>query len=305
MKKKYANVGGQAVMEGIMMRSPKKSVLAVRSPDGTITTEDMKYTSISDKIKFLKLPILRGMAAFIESMFVGYKSLTRSAELSGLEEETKGNKVLETFVMVLSFILGITIAIAIFIVLPVFLVTMITKAVDFGIFKTLVEGCIRVVLFVLYIVAVSKMKDIRRLFEYHGAEHKTIFCFESGEELTIENVKKHPRLHPRCGTSFLFLVMIVGILFFSFLTWSNPVIRVFLKLALMPVVAGVSFEFIILAGKYDNLFTRIISAPGKALQKITTKEPDDGQIEVAIAALKASLTNDSGDGIDVDAAYTK
>lgn len=305
MKKKFANVGGQAVMEGIMMRSPKKSVMAVRKPDGSIITEDMKYTSIRDKIKFLKLPILRGIVAFIESMAVGYKSLTRSAELSGLEEDTKGNKALEALVMVLAFILGIGITIVLFIIFPVFSVTMITKLVDFGMFKTLFEGVIRVTIFILYIVAVSKMKDIRRLFEYHGAEHKTIFCFENGDELNVENVRKYSRLHPRCGTSFLFLTMIVGILFFSFVTWSNPIIRVILKLALMPLVAGVSFEIIQLTAKYDNKFTRIISAPGLALQKITTLEPDAGQIEVAITALKASLVKDDGEGLDIEAAYKK
>lgn len=303
MKKKYANVGGQAVMEGIMMRSPKRSVLAVRAPDNSIVLEDMKYTSLRDKYKFLKLPILRGIVAFIESMVVGYKSLTRSAELSGLEEETNGNKALETFIMVMAFILGLGITILVFVVFPVYLVTGINKIIDFGIFKTLLEGVIRVALFISYILLVSKMKEIKRLFEYHGAEHKTIFCFENGEDLTVENVRKHSRLHPRCGTSFLFLVMIVGILLFSFVTWNDPVARIIIKLALLPVVAGISFEIIQLAGKHDNMLTRIINAPGKALQKITTQEPDDGQIEVAIAALKKSLLDDDGQGLDVEAAY--
>lgn len=304
MNKKYANVGGQAVMEGIMMKSPKKTVLAVRAPSGDIVTEDVKDFSIRKKCKLFRLPIIRGIFAFIESLVVGYRSLMRSATLAGLEEETKGSKAAQALIMTVSVVLGVLLAVGLFVALPLFCMWLISFAFDFGIFKTLIEGAIRVVIFLLYIVIVSKQKDIKRIFEYHGAEHKTIFCFEAREELTYENVKKQPRLHPRCGTSFIFLVMIISILFFSFVTWDNYFVRFALKLLLMPIVAGVSFELIQLAGKYDNIFTRIISAPGKALQKITTAEPDEQQIEVAIKALEESLRNDGGE-IDPTIAYGK
>ncbi len=304
MNKKYANVGGQAVMEGIMMKSPKKSVLAVRTPDGEIVTEEMKDFSIRKKAKIFRIPIVRGALAFVESMVVGYRSIMRSAELAGLEEETGGNKFLQNFIMAVSVILGVVLAVGLFLALPLVCMWLISMIFDFGVFKTLIEGAIRVIIFLLYIVIVSKQKDIKRLFEFHGAEHKTIFCFEAREELTYENIKKQSRLHPRCGTSFIFLVMIVSILFFSFVTWDNYFIRFALKLLLMPVVAGLSFELIQLAGKYDNIFTRIISAPGKALQKITTAEPDEEQIEVAVAALLESLRDDSGE-INPDVAYGK
>ena len=284
---KYANVGGQAVMEGIMMKSPIKSVLAVRSPSGEIVTEEMKEFSIRKKFKLFRLPIIRGIFAFIESLVVGYRSIMRSAEIAGFEdEEEDGNKFVQSALLVFSAALGVILAVGLFIALPLFCMWLISMVFDFGVFKTLIEGAIRVVIFLLYIVIVSKQKDIKRLFEYHGAEHKTIFCFEAREELTYENVKKQSRLHPRCGTSFIFLVMIVSILFFSFVTWNNYWIRFALKLLLLPVVAGISFELIQLSGKYDNIFTRIISAPGKALQKITTSEPGEGEIEVAITALK-------------------
>lgn len=304
MNKKYANVGGQAVMEGIMMKSPKRSVLAVRTPSGDIVTEEMKDFSIRKKCKLFRLPIIRGMFAFIESMVIGYRSIMRSAELAGLEEETNGNRALQNFIMIVSVLLGVILAVGLFLALPLLCMWLISMVFDFGIFKTLIEGAIRVIIFLLYIVIVSKQKDIKRLFEYHGAEHKTIFCFEAREELTYENVKKQSRLHPRCGTSFIFLVMIVSILFFSFVTWNNYFVRFALKLLLMPIVAGISFELIQLAGKYDNIFTRIISAPGKALQKITTAEPDEDEIEVAIAALNESLRDDDGN-INPTIAYGK
>jgi len=299
-KNKYANIGGQAVMEGILMRSPKKSVMAVRTSDGEIVLEDMKFVSVRERFPILKLPILRGIASFVEGMFLGYKSLTRSAELAGLDEETSGSKGMQTFWMFIAVLLGVGIAVGLFIVLPVLAIYLLDSVVKLGFFKTLCEGVVRIIIFIVYILAVSKMKDIHTLFAYHGAEHKTIFCVEAGEELTVENVRKQGRLHPRCGTNFMFIVMIVSILFFSFVTWSNPIIRVLLKLALMPIVAGVCFEIIRFAGKYNNIVTKIISAPGKAMQKITTKEPTDEQIEVAISAIKASLAEDEQPIEEVD-----
>lgn len=277
-----------------MMKSPKKTVLAVRTPDGQIVTEPIKDQSLRKKYKFFNLPLIRGCVAFVESLITGYKTISRSASLAGLEEETKGNKALEGLLMVISSLLGVCLAVGLFIILPVLAVRGLSLLFDPGAFKTLIEGIVKVILFLIYLLLVSKMKDIKRIFEYHGAEHKTIFCFEAGEELTVENVRKQSRLHPRCGTSFLFLVLIIGILVGSFITWSNAGIRILLKLLLMPLTAGISFELIQLAGKYDNPATRIISAPGKALQKITTSEPDDEQIEVAITALKESLTDEDG-----------
>ena len=305
-KKCYANVGGQAVMEGIMMRSPKKSVLAVRQPDGTIATEDIKAEYAIDNMKFFKLPLIRGCVSFVKSMLIGYKALSRSASLAGLEEETNGNKVVEAIVMTISMVLGIVIAMGLFMVLPTTVVWLLTEklGLELGAFRALIEGVIRIALFILYVALVARMKDIKRLFQYHGAEHKAIFCFEANEELTVENVRKQSRLHPRCGTAFIFLVLIISILFASFITWDSLVIRVALKILLLPVVAGISFECIRYAGRHDNLLIKIISAPGKAMQKLTTAEPDDEMIEVAIVALTESLRGADGE-IDKSCAYTK
>ncbi len=303
-KAKYANVGGQAVIEGIMMKSPKKAVMAVRNPQNEIVFETIASGSVRDKYPVLKWPIIRGCAAFVESLVMGYKTISRSASLAGLEEETGGNKVTEGIVLAISMVLGIVLALGLFLVLPMLIVWLLTDiaGLQLGVFKGLVEGIVRMIVFIFYILLVSKMKDIKRLFMYHGAEHKTIFCFEAREELTVENVRKFGRLHPRCGTAFLFLVFLVGILFSSFITWDNMLIRFLLKLLCLPLVAGISFELIRFTSHCDNWLTKVISAPGKAMQLITTAEPDDAMIEVAIAALKASLTDDNGN-YDPDCAY--
>ena len=305
-KTKYANVGGQSVMEGIMMRSPKKTVMAVRTPDKTIVTEEVKFTSVRKKYKFFALPIIRGAVAFVESLILGFRTLSRSAELSGLEEEAEGNKALESVMLILSFLFGILIAVGVFILLPVGIRMGISWLVDrttncFGYWRALIEGIIRIGIFILYVFLVSRMKEIHRLFQYHGAEHKTIFCFEAGKELTVGNAREQSRLHPRCGTSFLLITMLVSILVYSFIPFDG-ILYVLLKFALLPIVGGISFEIIQLTGRYNNLCTRIVSAPGKFMQLITTCEPDDDQLEVAIEALKASLTDD-GENIDSDAAY--
>ena len=269
-------------------------MLAVRKPDGEIETEEIRSLSLRQKYKFFDLPIIRGCVAFVESLITGYKTISRSASLAGLEEETNGNKALEGLLMVISAILGVGIAVGLFIILPVLAVKGLSLLFDPGVFKTLIEGIVKVILFLIYLFLISRMKDIKRIFEYHGAEHKTIFCFEAGEELTVENVRKQSRLHPRCGTSFLFLVILIGILVGSFITWNNAGLRILMKILLMPITAGISFELIRFAGNHDNVFTRIISAPGKALQKLTTAEPDESQMEVAILALKESLTDEDG-----------
>ena len=290
-KAKYSKVGGQAVMEGVMMRSPEKTVMSVRVPDGSIVTEEVSFPNVRQKYKILALPIIRGMVAFVESLVLGFKTISRSATLSGLEEETGGNKALEAFVLAVSFLLGIGLALALFVFIPVGLRVLIETLFkfSFGAFRTLFEGFVKIGIFLVYMVLIAQMKDIKRLFQYHGAEHKTIFCFEAGEELTVENVRKHSRFHPRCGTSFIFVVMIISILFFSVFSGLPNGIYTVLKILLLPIVAGLSFEVTQLTAKYENACTRAVSAPGKWVQRISTNEPDDSQIEVAIASMKGAL----------------
>ncbi len=290
-KAKYSKVGGQAVMEGVMMRSPEKTVMSVRTPDNNIVTEEVKFTNVRQKYKILALPIIRGIVAFVESLLLGFKTISRSASLSGLEEETNGNKALETVVLVISFVFGIALSLGLFVFIPVGLRVGIETLFkfDFGPFRTLFEGVVKIGIFLLYMVLIAQMKDIKRLFQYHGAEHKTIFCYEAGEELTVENVRKHSRFHPRCGTSFIFVVMLISILFFAIFAELPNGLYTILKVLLLPVVAGLSFEVTQFTAKYDNFCTNALSAPGKWIQHISTNEPDDSQIEVAIASMKGAL----------------
>lgn len=303
------SIGGQAVIEGVMMRGPKKSAISVRKSDGEIVTEVSDVSSVLQKSKILKLPIIRGVISFFESLVTGTKALMFSAELADIEddeykekkkemteeelikEEKKQGKIMTAAIWG-SVLVSLAFSVGLFMMLPAFLVGLVR---DFllpdipNIVATLFEGVIRISIFIVYIALSSLMKDIRRVFEYHGAEHKTIFCYESGEELTVENARKFSRLHPRCGTSFMLIVMVVSIIVFSFISWDNQWLRLVLRLLLLPVVAGISYDFIKLAGRSSGTFSRIISAPGKWLQKITTKEPDDSQLEVAIASLKAVI----------------
>lgn len=310
-KMKKTSVGGQAIMEGVMMRGPRNAAMAVRNTDGEIVIEEVKFKVAKDINKILGFPFIRGAVNFIESMILGYKTLSRSAELSGMDlsesEPSRFEKWLTKvtgvqifdIVMYVAIVLGLGFSILLFTVIPAFT----TKGIDIllggviGDFKSLVEGLLRLGIFVFYLVLVSGMKDIKRIFEYHGAEHKTIFCYEKQMELTVENVRKNQRFHPRCGTSFLFIVMIVGILVYSlpFITWDNIFLRVLTKLLFLPLIAGISYEIIKIAGRYDNIFTRILSAPGLWIQRITTSEPDDSQIEVAIAALKEVIPENRDD----------
>lgn len=291
------SVGGQALMEGIMMRGPEKICVAVRRPDGTL---DMTYEDVKHH-RWQKIPLVRGAAAMIENLVLGYRYLMHSAEVSMPEEaeeepgrfekwlgEHAGPGV-QNFFMALAAVCGGLLAIVLFMVLPTAIVGLIDRFVPLGWGKVVLEGALKIALFVGYLFLCTRMKEIHRVFEYHGAEHKTIACYEAGEELTVENVRHHRRFHPRCGTSFMILVLIVSILLFSVLPWSSTGLRVVLKLLLLPVVMGVSYELIKLAGRYDNLFTRIISAPGLWLQRLTTFEPDDSMIEVAIAAVTPVL----------------
>lgn len=306
------SIGGQAIIEGVMMRGPKNIAIAVRKPDGEIIVENRPIFSIIQKYKFLKLPIIRGVVSFIESLIVGTSALMFSAEFYDIDDEEDKKKKEEmteeerkkldakeskamTWAIYSSVVIALVFGIGLFMMLPTVITGFVKSFIPNSIVFSLVEGIIRIAIFLIYLSLVAKMKDIRRVFEYHGAEHKTIFCYESGEELTVENVKKHPRLHPRCGTSFLLIVMVVSIILFSFVSVDNPLTRLGTRLLLLPVVAGVSYEIIKFAGRSKSRFMKYVSMPGMWLQKITTNEPDDSQIEVAIESLKAVLTGNIED----------
>jgi uncharacterized protein YqhQ len=301
-KQHRTSIGGQAVIEGIMMRGPEKTALAVRVPDGSVDLETWDNQKVTAWYK--KTPFVRGIFNFVDTMRLGYRCLMKSAEKSAYDEGEpdkldlwlnrhfgeKGTAVLTGFASVIAVVA----ALFLFMALPTFAVRWLNTLIPLGVFSSLVEGLIKIAILVGYMAAVSRMKDIHRMFQYHGAEHKTIFCYEAGEELTVENVRKQKRFHPRCGTSFLLIVVIVSVLVTSFVTWQSPWLRVALKILLLPVVVGISYEIIKLAGRYTNLCTRIISAPGMWLQHLTTQEPDDGMIEVAIASLKPVLPSVEG-----------
>lgn len=294
----YSGVGGQAVLEGVMMKNKDRYAVAVRKPNGEIDVEISNYQGILEESKIKKIPFIRGVFNFVDSLVLGMKALNHSADFYEEEEEEtkfdkalnkitngKGEAVMSTFVTLLSIVL----AVGIFIVLPYFISAKLQE--HFNIMNesliAIIEGVLRIVIFLLYVVGISAMKDIRRVYMYHGAEHKCINCIEHGYELTVRNAKRSSRLHKRCGTSFLFFVMFVSIILFFFIRVDNTLLKVLLRIALMPVVAGISFEIIRLAGRSDNIFVRILSAPGMLIQRMTTKEPDEQMIEVAIASVEA------------------
>ena len=302
-------VGGQALLEGVMMKSGDDVVLSVRRDDGAIETAAETFVSAKKKFKLLGLPILRGIVGFIESLLLSFRTLSRSIDMLGLdemEEETKFDKWLKehlgdkltAIIMTVAGVLGIALGIGLFVFLP----SLVTKLLDsyvlpLGWAKSLIEGVIKIGIFVLYMWLVSFMKDIRRTFEYHGAEHKSIACYESGLELTPENAAKCTRLHPRCGTSFMIVMLILSILVFSLpiVPWDNLLLRVGIKLLLLPIVMGLGYEFIMYAGKHDNAVTRLLSAPGLWMQRITTREPDEAQLEIAITSIKLALKDEFPD----------
>lgn len=328
MKKKnktqYAAVGGQALIEGIMMKGPNAAALSVRLPNGEIETEYKHDTPWREKCAFFRLPLVRGVVGFAESMVTGYRYLMESADKStqGLTDEDPetmskadrwitehfGEKMMN-FIGVLSAVLGFGLAFVLFMWLPTFLVDLVTQDALLK-FHPLFEGLIRVVIFVLYMLAVSQMKEIKRVFMYHGAEHKSIFCYEHGLPLTVENVRKQKRFHPRCGTSFMFVMILLSILvssvlvlIFPNLATVNRALWIAVKLLILPLVMGLGYEFIRYAGKHDNLFVSVLAAPGLWMQRITTKEPTDDIIEVGIAALQAVLDGEpaasaASDGAD-------
>ena len=294
---KRGKIGGEAVLEGIMMKAGGNYSIALRQQDKKIRISDHKYTTIRDKHKLLRLPIIRGVVNMVESFILSYKVLGVSADAYGLEEEepTKTDAMLdklfkgnaEKVVMGLTVVFSIVMAVGIFMILPYFLTNFLRDYVVHNSLLAIIEGVVRVGIFVLYVFLISRMNDIQRVFMYHGAEHKCINCIESGLELNVENVLKSSKHHKRCGTSFMFIVMVVSIIFFIFIDVTSPVLRVVIRLMLIPIIAGVSYELIKLAGRSDSKFVQIISYPGMLMQKLTTKEPDAEMVEVAIAAVEA------------------
>lgn len=297
-------IGGQAVIEGVMMMGRTMYALAVRSPEKDIKIEKVSITPAAKKYPVLGLPLIRGVVSFINSMVIGMKVISKSAEMAGLddfeaeEDDSKFDKwliekfgdKLSDYIIYFSVVIAIVFSIAVFMVLPTFVGGWISSLL--GISARLrggIEGVVRILIFIVYIVLTAQMKDIKRVFMYHGAEHKTINCFESDEELTVENVRKHTRLHKRCGTSFLMFVMIVSMVVFFCINTDVLYLRVISRILLVPVIAGISYEIIKWAGRHDNWLVKIVSAPGLAMQLITTSEPDDEMLEVAIASLKAVL----------------
>ena len=290
-------IGGQAVIEGVMMKNKDQYAVAVRKPDQTIETKVEIYESLGERIPFFRIPIVRGVVNFIESLVIGMKTLTYSASFYEEDEETHkdsqaekaAKKGGEGILMFFSVMISVILAVGLFILLPAWISEYIRRGIDNNVVVALLEGVIRLAIFLLYVFAISQMKDIKRVFMYHGAEHKTINCLEAGVPLTPENVMKFSRFHKRCGTSFLFLVMIISILFFMVINVDSAVLRIVLRLLLVPVIAGVSYEVLRLAGKNDSLIIKIISAPGLWVQRMTTREPELDMLEVAIASVEGVL----------------
>ncbi len=323
--KKITSIGGSALIEGIMMRGPKRTTVCVRTGETEIYSEDISINTIPSKCKLFKLPFLRGIAGLIDSMRLSYKSLMLSAdkalEAGEIEEEEPskfeqwldkkfGDKLIK-IIMGIASVLGVALAVGLFFFLPSFLFDFSANFVpafqgkgELAVFwKSVFEGVLKIVLFLLYIIVCSRMTEMKRVFMYHGAEHKTIFCYENEEELTVENVKKQARFHPRCGTSFMILMLIVGIiigLFVPVAPFGIGFLRPVFKILLLPLSCGIGYELIKLCGKHDNALTRAIAAPGLWAQRITTKEPDDKMIEVAIEAIKAVIPDDGSDIVNND-----
>ncbi|MEG0913113.1 MAG: DUF1385 domain-containing protein [Oscillospiraceae bacterium] len=285
-----SKIGGQALIEGIAMRGPEQTCLAVRLPSGEIHTE--MHNTPKNPVR--NIPLVRGAVAMILSLKEGYKFLMKAADYaypdendeSKMDEKAKKKKKNEnSWLGVASGVLGGMLSIALFMVVPTVITGLLAKVLPIDGFKSVIEGALKIVVFILYLFLVTRMKEIHRVFEYHGAEHKTIACYEHGEEMTVENVRKYSRFHPRCGTSFLFIVIIISILIFTFIPWGSTIGRVGLKLLLLPLVMGISYEIIQYAGSHENLLCRFLSAPGLWVQRLTAFEPDDSEIEVAIASL--------------------
>lgn len=304
---KRVNIGGQAVLEGVMMKGPKSYALSVRKPDKTIEVKVTEYTSFGEKHKAFTIPILRGIVNFIESLYIGMKTLMDSSELLDEEEDgaskgkveesvqdavkenasnTKKEESGNTGYLIGTLVVSLLIAVGVFMLLPAFLANFLYKVTDSDLLVNLAEGVLRLAIFIGYVTFISQMEDIKRTFMYHGAEHKTINCMEAGDDLTVENVRKHTRFHKRCGTSFVFIVMIISIVVFMFVHTDVMWLRLISRVLLIPVIAGISYEFIRYAGKHENVCSNVLSAPGLWVQRLTTKEPDDDMIEVAIKSVE-------------------
>ena len=293
---KYSKIGGQAVMEGIMMKNENQYAVAVRKPDSEIEVEVFQYKGIVKNEKIRNLPLLRGVFSFIESLIIGMGALTFSASFFEEEEQEgekekrkdpKKEKKKEDFAMALTVAFSVVLAVGIFILLPYGISLIFQRYISSHIVISLLEGVLRLLIFIGYVAGISLMPDIKRVYMYHGAEHKCINCVEHGMELTVENVRKSSKQHKRCGTSFLLLVMLISILLFMFIYVESRWLRLLLRLLLIPVIAGISYEFIRLAGRKDNGLVNVLSKPGLMLQKITTREPEDSMIEVGIASVEA------------------
>ena len=303
-KETRTSIGGQALIEGIMMRGPKKQAIVVRTKDGLTTkTEELKL--IKDKYPILGVVFIRGVINFINSMTTGVRAIMFSADCLPEEEQEApskfdkwidkhlGSEKAEKAIIAISVVIGAALSVGLFMLLPTFLAGLVSRFIESNVLRNLLEGALRIVIFLAYMWLATRLNDIKRMWAYHGAEHKTIYCYEKGLPLTVENVRVQSRTHPRCGTSFLFIVMIVSILVFSVVSWNNVWIRMAFRILLLPVVVAISYEIIKLAGRYDNILTRAVSAPGKALQKLTTQEPDDEMIETAIEAMILVIPEDA------------
>ncbi len=302
---KKVNIGGQAVLEGVMMKGPESYALAVRTPEKEIDVQVTEYKSVGEKHKIARIPIIRGVINFIESLYIGIGTLMKSSEYYDEEEEEKTSDekpkkekrektekekaVAEKAYMIGTLIMSLVIAIGIFMLIPVFLANFMKHVTENQLIINLTEGVLRLLLFLGYVALISLMKDIKRTFMYHGAEHKTINCLEAGDDLTVENVKKHTRFHKRCGTSFVFIVMFISIIVFMFVKTDVLWMKMVSRILLIPFIAGISYEFIRYAGRHENAFANILSKPGLWVQRLTTREPDDDMIEVAIASVDAVI----------------
>lgn len=307
--KRITSIGGQALIEGIMMRGPQKTVVASRVSQG-IELDDINFTPLKHKCKILGWPFIRGITGLIESLMIGYKALGVSAEKAGMDESVEpskfdqwcnrvfGDKIMAV-IMACSGVFGVCVAIGLFFFLPVLTFNGIKwlagspEALEP--WRSTIEGCMRILIFMLYLLLISVIPSVKRMFRYHGAEHKTIFCYENEEELTVENVRKYRRFHPRCGTSFMVLMLVVGIVVGFFIPFQEPILRTCCKLLCMPVCVSIGYELIRICGRHDNILTRVIAAPGLWMQRITTREPDDTMIEVAIAAIREVIPENGED----------
>ena len=300
------SIGGQALIEGILMRGPDKQAIVCRKANGELAIQESELKLIKDKHPILGWPFVRGVVTFLDSLVKGMQAVTWSAEQQPEElqeepgkfdlwlEKKLGTEKAEKIVFGIAIFLGIALAVGLFFFLPTLLTGLMDGFLKSRLLRNLVEGVMRILIFLLYLWAVTHMKDIRRMFSYHGAEHKTIHCYERGLELTVENVRTMPKEHPRCGTSFLFVVMIVSIFVLMFVTWTTPLLRLLIRLCLLPIIVAISYEINRWVGRHDNVLSTVLAWPGRQLQHLTTYEPDDGMIECAIEALKRVIPEETG-----------